>query len=151
MGSKYLKLKKLTVSQQAYILSSMYPDSHGKFHKNKLDWTGIIVPTPLSRLYTVNIIYRQGCNPRTYVQDPQLSLLPGKKLPHVYDQIEQRLCLYYPNCRTPQWNESMHIAKTIVPWASEWLFFYELWLATGEWLGGGIHLETQKDDPKAIT
>jgi hypothetical protein len=150
MGSKYLKLKKLTVSQQAYILSSMYPGSYCKFHKNKLDWIGIIVPTPLSGLYTVNVIYRQGYNPRTYVQDPQLSLLPGKKLPHVYSQIEQRLCLYYPSKR-PQWDESMHIAETIVPWASEWLLFYELWLATGEWLGGGIHLETQKDDPEAIT
>jgi hypothetical protein len=30
------------------------------------------------------------------------------------------------------------IADTLVPWASEWLFDYELWLATGEWYGGGI-------------
>lgn len=26
-------------------------------------------------------------------------------------------------------------------WASEWLFFYEVWLATGTWLGGGLHSE----------
>jgi len=31
----------------------------------------------------------------------------------------------------------MAIADTIIAWASEWLFFYELWLATGEWHGGG--------------
>lgn len=32
------------------------------------------------------------------------------------------------------------IADTLVPWASEWLLFYELWLATdGQWLGEGEH------------
>lgn len=31
----------------------------------------------------------------------------------------------------------MLIANTIVPWAVEWLFFYEVWLVTGEWGGGG--------------
>lgn len=31
----------------------------------------------------------------------------------------------------------MLIANTIVPWTSEWLFYYEIWLATGQWHGGG--------------
>ena len=75
------------------------------------------------------------------------SKYPDKELPHVYSQKEQRLCLYYPRGRCA-WNSSMGIAKTIMPWTSEWLFFYELWLATGEWLGGGIHIETGKKDPK---
>ena len=29
------------------------------------------------------------------------------------------------------------LAHTIVPWIAEWLSYYELWHATGEWLGGG--------------
>jgi hypothetical protein len=29
------------------------------------------------------------------------------------------------------------VDNTILPWISEWLFFYELWLFTGDWLGGG--------------
>ena len=33
----------------------------------------------------------------------------------------------------------MFIADTIVPWACEWLLHYEIWLATGEWHGGGEH------------
>ena len=37
----------------------------------------------------------------------------------------------------------MTIAKTILPWTSEWLVHYQLWLATGEWHGGGIHLGEQ--------
>lgn len=148
MGSKYYKKKNLSVSLQAYGLRSKYPDSQCYVHRNHLDWTGIIIPTPLSRSYTVKIFYKQGYNPKTYVKEPQLEVPPDKKLPHVYSQSEQRLCLYYPSRN--QWNASMHIAHTIVPWASEWLLFYELWLATGEWLGGGIHLGEQKEDPGVI-
>lgn len=150
MGKKFFNPSKLTVSKQAYELGLRYPNSQCQVHRNKLDWTGIVVPTPLSRSYTVNVIYRQGYNPRTYVRDPQLAVLSGKKLPHVYSQIDQRLCLYYPSGRS-QWDESMSIARTIIPWASEWLLFYELWFATGEWLGEGIHVETGKEDPEVIT
>ena len=31
----------------------------------------------------------------------------------------------------------MSIADTIVPWTAEWLVYYEIWLMTGEWYGGG--------------
>ena len=34
-------------------------------------------------------------------------------------------------------NPRMLIANTTLPWTAEWLFFYELWLVTGEWDGGG--------------
>ncbi len=50
----------------------------------------------------------------------------------MYDQ--KRLCLYLPG----QWSGEKPIAVTIVPWASVWLYFYEVWRATGEWLGGGV-------------
>ena len=38
-----------------------------------------------------------------------------------------------------KWNERKMIAKTIIPWTSEWLFHYEIWVTTGTWHGGGIH------------
>lgn len=38
-----------------------------------------------------------------------------------------------------EWKPRMKLADTIVPWAAEWLLHYELWLATGEWGGGGVH------------
>ena len=147
MGDKYLREKKLTMAQQAYGLKTMYPGSRCQWRGNHLNWTGAIVPTPLSASYTVRIVYEQGFSPKTYVHEPKLAVVPGEKLPHVYDESEQRLCLYYPGAR-PEWTASLSIANTIVPWASEWLFFYEIWLATGEWLGGGIHLGTRKEEPK---
>jgi hypothetical protein len=35
----------------------------------------------------------------------------------------------------------MMIANTIVPWSVLWLFYFEDWLCTGEWSGGGVHPE----------
>ena len=32
----------------------------------------------------------------------------------------------------------MFLSETIIPWAIEWLKYYELWRITGKWLGGGI-------------
>ena len=40
----------------------------------------------------------------------------------------------------------MKIALTIVPWLSLWLFYYEVWRATGTWYGGGTH--PTEYDPK---
>ena len=31
----------------------------------------------------------------------------------------------------------MLMVDTTVPWTSEWLLNYEIWLATGTWYGGG--------------
>ena len=52
-------------------------------------------------------------------------------LPHVYSSGD--LCLYLPG----QWKESMLLADTILPWTSQWLLYYELWLITGHWMGSG--------------
>src|ERR1051326_7503210 len=66
-------------------------------------------------------------------------LAGGRKPPHVYPGPEDPLCLFYPAAR--EWNSSMLISRTIVPWTCEWLFHFEAWLFTGEWEGGGTTLE----------
>jgi hypothetical protein len=70
---------------------------------------------------------------------PRLRSLAGdRKIPHVYAEKGDPLCLYYPPAN--EWNETMHLAETIVPWACEWLLHFEAWLFSDEWDGGGIHL-----------
>jgi hypothetical protein len=79
--------------------------------------------------------YQLGFNPRVEVLSPKLELAEGKKeIPHMYNQ--KRLCLHYPKYR--EWTPKKLLSKTIIPWISDWLYHYESWLATGEWLGGGI-------------
>jgi hypothetical protein len=77
---------------------------------------------------------------------PDLQVLAeGRTLPHVYEENPTRICLYMPG--TGEWNPDKRIVGTIVPWAVLWLFYFEDWLITGEWSGGGEH-PTVKDDVK---
>lgn len=66
--------------------------------------------------------YDQGRRPRVTVVDPPLQRHDGQHLPHVFPGDD--LCLYYD-----EFDGGQHlIADTVVPWISEWLFHYELWL-----------------------
>lgn len=78
--------------------------------------------------------YRLTYDPIVYVVDPPLRRYENKPIPHVFDL--NTLCLFLGK---HEWNPTLLIADTIVPWAAEWLVFYEVWLAIGEWLGGGVH------------
>lgn len=97
---------------------------------------GELQPTDLSASYTVEVKQHGGRSPEVRVLSP--TLCPGRDseaIPHMYSQ--ERLCLYLPGAN--EWRPKDPIAFTILPWASLWLSFYELWHATGEWLGGGVH------------
>lgn len=85
-----------------------------------------VQPSPASRRYTVGLTYRHGTRPDVTVIEPTLELHHrAVALPHVYPG--GRLCLYYPG----RWNHNKLLAYTVVPWISEWLLHYELWLITG--------------------
>jgi hypothetical protein len=77
----------------------------------------------------------------TWVIGDGLQRLDDPDFPHRYEICEKekmvRMCLYLPG--TGEWSRNKVIANAVVPWAIEWLFFYEIWLSTGEWRGGGQH------------
>lgn len=43
-----------------------------------------------------------------------------------------------------EWTSEMPLAETIIPWASLWLFYFEDWLVTNGWKGGGEHPAIKK-------
>ena len=134
MVLNYFRKRKYTVVTQAFKLRKRYPESHCRTrYGNALVWKGKLRPTPLSQEYTVRLRYRLNKRPEIHVSEPKLVVPEGKSLPHVFPGDELCLCLY------GDWQPDMNIAETIIPWASEWLLHYEIWLATGEWQGGGIH------------
>ena len=47
------------------------------------------------------------------------------------------MCLFRPG--KYEWTFDTLVSKSIIPWAVEWLYYYEVWLATNEWCGGGEH------------
>lgn len=104
----------------------------------KLTWDFDAQPTPISRSYRLRLRYCQGGTPEVVVLAPDLgSLAGGRDLPHVYEQTPPRLCLYMPG--TSEWTPNRMIADTIVPWALLWCFYFEDWLLTDHWSGGGEH------------
>ncbi len=114
---------------------------------DSLTWEIQLQPTELSRVYTIKLMYKVGEFPRVFVTDPfPLDRYPGKDfLVHVYSTCKQELCLFMRGAG--EWSRQRMIAKTVIPWAAEWLQFYELWLATGEWYGEGMHPQV-KDKKK---
>lgn len=124
---------------QAKKLQLYFPDSKYSIKQNILIWKGYLQPTYLSPKYLIKIVYQRAKHPNVYVLEPKpLILAEGKsKLEHVYDTGKQHLCIYYKKAK--EWNEAKFIAETIIPWTSEWLLHYEIWVATGVWHGGGIH------------
>lgn len=115
---------------------------------DSLAWEIQLQPTELSRVYTIKLKYKVGEFPRVFVTNPfPLEKYPGKSLlEHVYSTSKQELCLYMRG--TGEWTRQKIIAKTVIPWAAEWLQFYELWLATGEWYGEGMHPQVKDKNRK---
>lgn len=126
----------LTLAQQIGAMKASWPTYDCRLKRNTLVIRGPARPTPICHEYRVRVQYPLGRAVRVDVEDPHLRPRePGGKIPHVYGGDQP--CLYLPKLR--EWRPSMAIADTIVPWLFLWLFHYEIWHATGEWLGGGVH------------
>ncbi|HWM81981.1 MAG TPA: hypothetical protein VNQ56_07935 [Pseudolabrys sp.] len=116
----------------------------GRLHATGLIWDYRHRPTPLSREYTMRIKFQRGETPSVFVTDPDLSALAGgRPLPHVYHD-PLRLCLTLPGTR--EWAGTMRIDQTFVPWATTWLYYFEEWLISDEWKGGGKHPDATDDE-----
>lgn len=117
----------------------------GSIGPGRLTWRFACQPSPMARLYQVQIDYTQGNNPAVTVLGPDLPILAGgRRIPHVYSEAPMRLCLYLPKAR--EWNPRLRLDQTIVPWTYLWLDYFEEWLWSNEWKGGGVHpgdLETE--------
>lgn len=154
MGNKrkYPKAKKIALAQQMVALQAAYPDGKCGIEKHKkLVWGGKIRPTAISQEYHVILTWELGWSPRVWVVGDNLQKLEEADFPHKFHIDKEkkmvRLCLY----RYQEFNSSKYLSRTIIPWTIEWLYFYEIWLATGEWCGGGEHPPEgeRKDDDAA--
>lgn len=140
-----IKQNKLSISQQVAALKRDYGFGTTKMiGPNKLKWDGELKSSPIGDAYLIKIIYELHSSPQVFVVKPEkLSLPEGEvRLKHVYSHEKQKLCLYYPKAK--EWSGSQYLTNTILPWTIEWLYHYEIWLITGEWLGGGIVHNSEK-------
>ena len=111
---------------------------HGLVKQGQLVWEFDVKPSPISRIYRLRIRFKKLCCPDVTVLSPNLNgLASDRQLPHVYSTKPVRLCLHFPS--HDEWTLDKSIAETIVPWAYLWLIYFEHWLITNEWQGGGKH------------
>jgi hypothetical protein len=149
----------LSVREQDRLISADFPSFRLCLDA---DWIGIWEGTlcPIAQSYRVRIVYftrRQFpawelSNPYVSVTvlDPPVGPDPrgtGECVPHIYglgcDPTFPRLCLYDPIAC--EYRPDMPIAGFIIPWAIDWLFFFEEWVRTGVWRGGGRHPEVRSE------
>lgn len=132
------------IAEQLIYLNSKYEGLTGSgIYANKLIWLQKVKPSPSSKIYTLKIEYDMSV-PKVYLNNQGILKSTEDTIPHNYytdyksdkNQIVQ-LCLFYP--KKNEWKKYMYIADTIIPWAIEWIYYYEIWRITGEWYGGGVH------------
>lgn len=149
----------LRVKEQDRRIRAVFPE-----FKLQLDagWIGVWQGplTPIMRRYRIRVTYfrRRMFDSWTLgndyagvqIVDPVVGLDPrgtGERPPHIYsnktDPQNPWLCLYDPRERL--WRPDESIAETIIPWTCDWLFFFEGWLTTGKWEGGGRHPERRSN------
>lgn len=138
MGAAYGR-RSLSLPQQYLLLRGRSPfPGHGGVKKGVLTWLYTVRPSPVGRLYTLLLRLKDGDWPIVTVRAPDLNALAdGRKLPHVYRQQPPELCLFRPAKR--EWSGADKLIDTIIPWSVEWLHYFEIWLRTGDWTGGGEH------------
>jgi hypothetical protein len=135
MTIKRFRPQYLTLDLQIHHMRAKYPEFHEISNRgNWAQWTGNLKPTAMSEAYTIQITYEIPARPEIQALTPLLKARPDcNKIPHVFS--ENKLCVHQAH----EWGGDKILAVTIVPWISAWLYFYEIWYATGLWLGEGTH------------
>ena len=123
--------RSLNLMIQAWHIQKRFPDFTYHVRNGLAVWRGYLQPRMTAPNYLIEVKYRLKDIPRVWVLSP--SLHPDAV--HLY--AEQDLCLYWP--KEWGWRGDQIIAETIIPWTGSWLYYYELWLDTGKWLGPSSH------------
>lgn len=135
----FQKQRHYRLIDQKVALRRNYPDAECYIHRGVLTWEGAICPTALSRTYQVTVTYKVGFRPQVTVARADLPGLDRPDFPHKFEVDPKnnsvKICLHLHH----EFDSTNLISDFIIPWATEWLYFYEIWLATGEWCGGGKH------------
>lgn len=121
----------LNLANQGLRINDKFPSFSYNITNGTLTAIGHLQPRFTSPQYLVKIVYKLKDIPKVWVISPTLH----PKAVHLY--ADKHLCLYWP--KEWVWKGDQTIADTIIPWTGSWLFFYELWLDTGKWLGPSSH------------
>lgn len=137
-----------TLAQRALELEALNLEgAHLKFRSGRaLHYRFRVSPSDYGRVYECELRMKpDGRAPEMFVLSPDLTMVAGEsKLPHVYPStgLGTKLCLWRPKKR--EWLPQMQLMDTYIAWTAEWLWYYEDWLTTGTWHGGGEHPRSRR-------
>ncbi|MCG7545946.1 hypothetical protein MHM93_17330 [Pseudoalteromonas sp. MM17-2] len=129
-----------TLHQQLLSLKRRYPHGKGEVKQHQLIWYCDLRLGDPYGTYRIKVTYKLNSAPSVFVISPNLyEITSGETPPHIYTftQDKIKLCLFLPG--SGEWNRNKFLSDTVVPWASLWLIYFNGWLATNEWYGGGEH------------
>jgi hypothetical protein len=133
MGDDCRWRRPLTIGEQICGMTRLFRLLEPVLYRNSVTWTGPIRPHKTALTYKIKIRYTLGSSPRIWVISPPMIANERGEIPHLY--ADGSLCLHLPS----EWNPRQLVATTVVPWVSDWLVHYEIWRATENWEGGGVH------------
>lgn len=132
---KYISGKSKTLLQQKYDIEHKFPFIKCNVRQNVLSCRGDFISTLTNNIYRVNIVKRVNKAPKVFILEPEIF----KK--HTYS--DGSLCFYY--YKNFKWNNNFWISDYHIPWTSAWIYFYEVWIITGEWYADEVlHDNTPK-------
>lgn len=101
--------------------------------------------------YLLRLDYNVHETPRVYIITPEINMTDptnihtfGLKYHGSYNKDLPWLCLTYN--KLDNWDPSIPLLESYIPWAIEWTEFYELWVLTGIWFGKEIHLPNKCEE-----
>ncbi|MBI5402513.1 MAG: hypothetical protein HY959_03870 [Ignavibacteriae bacterium] len=122
--ASFPKIKPYNYSLQALNMRSKFPQFKAVRKKNGYDFIGILKPRDTE--YQVHINYGEFAHPKVFVLSPEL-----KSRKHMYQ--DGSLCIYKRS--ELKWRKDLLVSKYIVPLTAMWLYYYEIFILTDEWLG----------------
>ncbi|MGV8019133.1 MAG: hypothetical protein AB2L26_13270 [Ignavibacteria bacterium] len=135
--ASFPKIKPYNYSLQALNMRSKFPQFKAIRKSYGYDFEGIL--NPKGTEYLVQIIYGKFAHPKVFVLCPELK--PNK---HLYK--DGSLCIYKRS--ELKWRKELLVTKYIIPLTAMWLYFYEIFLLTDEWLGPEAPHDEQISDTK---
>ena len=108
--------------------------------RRELHFKYLVKPSMFGRQYQCLLRFRPRDTPSAYVLAPDLTQLTGDRaLPHIYpcDLSGTKLCLWLPG--SGEFTPRMRVIETFIPWTARWLDYFEDWLSSNVWHGGGEH------------
>ncbi len=136
-----IRSRNKSIKEQVASLKRYYPQFRTSFTSpSSMLTVGFLQPTARSCVYHFELRYSLSGPPKTKILSPTLKKrVIGDAIPHMYEG--ENLCLYQP--KYFEFKRTHYLSHTIIPWTSLWLYHYEVWHLTDEWLGGGEHQTIQ--------